>query len=120
MTTLRQILDQTLELLEYEGKYKSFGDLSKAKYQASKPEEDKEIRRIMYEGGLGNSEEAKEKTRKTKEIRKKEGKYKETYKKAASRRSDWYKNPENYAKFKEKLRQRELRKQQAQSSGNKS
>ena len=33
MTTLRQILDQTLELLQYEGEFKSFGDLQKHKYQ---------------------------------------------------------------------------------------
>ena len=104
--TLRDILDQTLELLEYGGRFKSFGDLSKHKYQTSKPEEDREIRRIMYEGGLGNSEEAKEKTRKTKEKNHKAGKYDEAYKKAASRRSDWYKNPENYEKFKKRLQQR--------------
>ena len=42
MTTLRQILDQTLELLEYNGQFKSFGDLQKHKYQMSKPDEDKE------------------------------------------------------------------------------
>ncbi len=113
MATLRQILDQTLELLEYEGRFKSFGDLQKHKYQMSKPEEDKEIRHLMYAGGLGNSEEAKEKTRKTKEKNHKAGKYNEIYKKAASKRSDWYKDPENYAKFKEKLHQRDLKKQKA-------
>ena len=33
MATLRGLLDQVTELLQYEGKYKSFGDLQKAKYQ---------------------------------------------------------------------------------------
>ena len=82
MVTLRQVLDQTLELLEYEGQFKSFGDLSKHKYQMSKPDEDKEIRRIMYEGGLGNSEEALKQASETRKKRHKEGKYKESEKKA--------------------------------------
>lgn len=117
MTTLRQILDQTLDLLQHP-EFKSFGDLCKSRYQHSKGEEDKEIRRIMYEGGLGNSEEAKEKTRQTKMKKHKEGKYDETYKKAASKRSNWYKNPENYEKFKKKIQERDKKK--AQSSGNNS
>jgi len=115
--TLRQILDQTLELLEYEGKFKSFGDLQKHKYQMSKPDEDKEIRRIMYEGGLGNSEEAKAKARETKLKKRKEGKYDEAYKTAASRRANWYKNPENYEKFKKALQKRDKKKLISQSSG---
>ena len=119
MATLRQVLDDALLLLENPG-FKTPGDVKKHQYQMSKPEEDREIRRIMYEGGLGNSEEAKLKTKKTKEVNRKKGKYDETYKKAASRRSDWYKNPENYKKFKEKIRQRDIKKQQTQSSGNKS
>ena len=41
MTTLRQILDQTLELLQHP-EFKSFGDLQKAKFQRSKGEEFKE------------------------------------------------------------------------------
>ena len=106
MTTLRQILDQTLELLEYDGQFKSFGDLQKAKYQQSKGEEDKEIRRIMYEGSLGNSEEAKAKAKETRKKNKAAGKHDESIKKAAKRRSDWYKDPENYDKFKESLRKR--------------
>ena len=118
MTTLRQILDQTLELLQYEGKFKSFGDLQKSKYQNSKPEEDKEIRRIMYEGGLGNSEEAKKKYSETRKKRHREGKYKESEKKAAQNRANWYKDPENYAKFKRALAKRD-KKKAAQSSGNK-
>lgn len=117
MTTLRQILDQTLELLEYNGQFKSFGDLQKHKYQVSKPEEDKEIRRIMYEGGLGNSEEAKKKYSETRKKRHQEGKYKESEKKAAENRANWYKDPENYEKFKKKIQERDKRKA-AQSSGN--
>ena len=113
MTTLRQILDQTFELLEYEGKYKSFGDLQKGKYQNSKPEEDKEIRRIMYEGGLGNSEEAKRQAAETRKKRHKEGKYKETEKLAAENRANWYKNPENYAKFKKAIVKRDKKKVQS-------
>lgn len=116
MTTLRQILDQTLELLEHDGQFKSFGDLSKHKYQMSKPEEDKEIRRIMYEGGLGNNEEAKKKYSETRKKRHQEGKYKESEKKAAENRANWYKNPENYEKFKKKIQERDKRKT-AQSSG---
>lgn len=106
MATLRGLLDQVTELLQYEGKYKSFGDLQKAKYQQSKGEEDKEIRRIMYEGGLGNSEEAKAKAKETRKKNKAAGKHDESIKKAAKRRSDWYKDPENYDKFKESLRKR--------------
>ena len=119
MVTLRQVLDQTLELLEYEGQFKSFGDLSKHKYQMSKPDEDKEIRRIMYEGGLGNSEEALKQASETRKKRRKEGKYKESEKKAAENRANWYKDPENYEKFKKKIQERDKRKI-AQSSGNKS
>ena len=106
MATLRELLDQVTELLQYEGKYKSFGDLQKAKYQQSKGEEDKEIRRIMYEGSLGNSEEAKAKAKETREKNRAAGKHNESIKKAAKRRSDWYKDPENYDKFKESLRKR--------------
>ena len=119
MVTLRQILDQTLELLEYDGQFKSFGDLSKHKYQMSKPDEDKEIRRIMYEGGLGNSKEALKQASETRKKRRKEGKYKESEKKAAENRANWYKDPENYEKFKKKIQERDKRKI-AQSSGNKS
>lgn len=119
MTTLRQILDQTLELLEYDGQFKSFGALQKHKYQMSKPDEDKEIRRIMYEGGLGNSEEAKAQASQTRKANHKAGKYKESTAKAAERRADWYKNPENIQKFKAALKKRDQKKQ-AQSSGNKS
>lgn len=107
MTTLRQILDQTLELLEYDGKYKSFGDLQKAKYQASKPDEDREIRRLMYAGGLGNSQEALEKAKATKKIKKAQGEYDKTFKKAAKKRADWYKNSENLENFKKALRKRD-------------
>lgn len=109
MATLRQILDQTLELLQYEGKYKSFGDLQKAKYQNSKPDEDKEIRRIMYEGGLGNSKEALEKAKETHKKNKAAGKHIESTKKAAKKRADWYKNPENIEKFKKALEKRKRR-----------
>lgn len=118
MTTLRQILDQTLELLEYNGQFKSFGALQKHKYQMSKPDEDKEIRRIMYEGGLGNSEEAKQQAVATRKARIKAGKYKESTKKAAERRANWYKDPENYEKFKKKIKERDKKKLKSQSSGN--
>ena len=106
MATLRGLLDEITELLQYEGKYKSFGDLQKAKYQHSKGEEDKEIRRIMYEGGLGNSEEAKTKAKETRKKNKAAGKHDENIKKAAKRRSDWYKDPDNYSRFKESLKKR--------------
>ena len=106
MATLRGLLDEITELLQYEGKYKSFGDLQKAKFQQSKGEEDKEIRRIMYEGGLGNSEEAKAKAKETRKKNKAAGKHDESTKKAAKLRSDWYKDPENYSKFKESLKKR--------------
>jgi len=119
MTTLRQILDQTLDLLQHP-EFKSFGALQKSRYQNSKPEEDKEIRRIMYEGGLGNSEEAKKQSSATRKKRHKEGKYKESEKKAAQNRANWYKNPENAEKFRKAIAARDKRKQQNQSSGNKS
>ena len=119
MVTLRQVLDQTLELLEYEGQFKSFGDLSKHKYQMSKPDEDKEIRRIMYEGGLGNSKEALKQASETRKKRHSEGKYKESTAKAAKRRAEWYKDPENYKKFKKKIQERD-KKKLLQSSGSKS
>ena len=119
MVTLRQVLDQTLELLEYEGQFKSFGDLSKHKYQMSKPDEDKEIRRIMYEGGLGNSKEALKQASETRKKRHSEGKYKESTAKAAENRANWYKDPENYEKFKKKIQERD-KKKLLQSSGNKS
>ena len=106
MATLRGLLDEITELLQYEGKYKSFGDLQKAKFQQSKGEEDREIRRIMYEGGLGNSEEAKTKAKETRKKNKAAGKHDESIKKAAKLRSDWYKDPENYSKFKESLKKR--------------
>lgn len=102
MATLRQILDQTLELLEYEGQFKSFGDLQKHKYQMSKPDEDREIRQIMYEGQIGNKEAAK----RAANTRSKNPKQKEINKKAAETRAAWYKNPENYEKFKESLKKR--------------
>lgn len=107
MATLRGLLDEITELLQHEGKYKSFGDLQKAKYQHSKGEEDKEIRRIMYEGGLGNSEEAKARA---KETRKNNPKRKEQDAKAAQTRANWYKNPENRKKFKEALEKRDAKK----------
>ena len=110
MATLRGLLDEITELLQYEGKYKSFGDLQKAKYQHSKGEEDKEIRRIMYEGGLGNSEEAKNKAKITREKNKAAGKHTENIKKAAKKRADWYKNPENIEKFQKALKERDKKK----------
>lgn len=118
MVTLRQVLDQTLDLLQHP-EFKSFGALQKSRYQNSKPEEDKEIRRIMYEGGLGNSEEARLQASQTRKKRHKEGKYKESEKKAAENRANWYKDPENYEKFKKRIQERDKRKA-AQSSGNKS
>ena len=118
MVTLRQVLDQTLDLLQHP-EFKSFGALQKSRYQHSKGEEDKEIRRIMYEGSLGNSKEALKQASETRKKRHKEGKYKESEKKAAENRANWYKDPENYEKFKKKIQERDKRKI-AQSSGNKS
>ena len=73
----------------------------------------------MYEGSLGNSEEALKQASETRKKRRKEGKYKESEKKAAENRANWYKDPENYEKFKKKIQERDKRKI-AQSSGNKS
>lgn len=118
MTTLRQVLDQTLDLLQHP-EFKSFGALQKSRYQNSKPEEDREIRRLFYKDGLGNSKEALQKASETRKKRHKEGKYKESEKRAAKNRSNWYKNPENYAKFKKALAKRDQKKK-LQSSGNNS
>ena len=60
-----------------------------------------------------NSEEAK---KKASETRKNNPKRKEQEKKAAQTRAAWYKNPENYEKFKEAIRKRDKKKNQ--SSGN--
>ena len=60
----------------------------------------------MYEGGLGNNKEAIEKAKETRKINKATGKYDKSIKKAAKIRSDWYKDPENYSKFKNALKKR--------------
>lgn len=119
MTTLRLVLDEVLDLLQHP-EFKTFGALQKHRYQMSKPAEDKEIRSIMYSGGLGNSEEAKARSRET---RKNNPKNKESNKKAALNRAAWYKNPENRKKFEEQIKVRDRRnreKKQQKLQGNKS
>lgn len=96
---LEQILDETLELLQHP-EFKSFGDLQKSKYQNSKSEEDRENRRMMYEGMIGNSEAASKghKKRKNKE---------EINARAAKTRANWYNNPENKKRFMEAIKRRD-------------
>ena len=103
---LEQILDETLELLEaYEEGYsfKTYGDLQKSRYQHSKPEEDRQIRSDMYKNTVGNPEAAKKGWKKRKANVEKN---KETTKKAAKKRADWYKNPTNKEKFMRAIKKR--------------
>lgn len=103
---LEQILDETLELLEaYEEGYnfKTYGDLQKSRYQHSKPEEDRQIRSDMYKNTVGNPEAAKKGWKKRKANVEKD---KETTKRAAKKRADWYKNPTNKEKFMRAIKKR--------------
>lgn len=103
--TLQGLINEVIELLE-NPEFKNFGSLQKHKYQMSKPEEYREIARIMYKGQIGNSEAIK----KGHATRKKRNIEKEVNKKAAQKRSAWYKNnPENYAKFMEAIRKRDYK-----------
>lgn len=111
MSTTSIILDQVLELLvanNGETKFKNFGDLRKSKFQAEMTEEEKDNRRQMYEGCIGNSDAAKRGHKK----RKKAGKRvnKQINQKAAETRANWYKNPENLEKFKKRMKERDLKK----------
>ena len=102
---LEQILDETLELLianDEDPKFKSFGDLQKSKYQNSITEEERFLKSDMYKGQIGNKEAAK----KGHKTRKQNKNYKKDIEKAAKNRSEWYKNPENMKKFKERLKSR--------------
>lgn len=102
---LEQILNETLELLlanEQDPRFKNFGALQKSKFQHSKPEEDTFLRSDMYKGIKGNSEAVKKGHIK----RKTNPNYKENNKKAAQKRSDWYKSKENKEKFMEAIKRR--------------
>lgn len=102
---LEQILDETLELLianEQDPRFKNFGALQKSKFQHSKPEEDAFLRSDMYKGTKVNSDAVKRGYIK----RKTNPKYKEINKKAAQKRSNWYKSKENKEKFMEAIRRR--------------
>jgi len=109
---LDQLLDEVIELLaanEGECKFKNFGSLQKHKYQMEKyamdPEE-RNCRSELYKGIKGNSEAAKlgHLHRKNKD---------EINKRAAQTRKDWYKkHPENYAKFMEAIRKRDLKRKE--------
>lgn len=57
--TLDQILDQTLELLQ-NPQFKNFGSLQKSKYQHSKPEEDRENRRLKFVNRIYDEEAIKQ------------------------------------------------------------
>jgi len=98
---LQQVLDEAIELLQHP-EFKSYGALQKARYQHSKSEEELFLRSNMYKGSIGNSEA----TKKGHITRKKNPNYKEDIKKAAQTRSNWYKDPENLKKFKERLKRR--------------
>lgn len=105
---LEQILNETLELLlanEQDPRFKNFGALQKSKFQHSKPEEDIFLRSDMYKGTKGNPDAVKKGCIK----RKANPKYKENNKKAAKKRSDWYKSKENKEKFMEAIRRRKKR-----------
>ena len=104
---LQQILDDIYELLlaESEGKhFKSIGALRKSQFQNDKSEDELFLRHDMYAGTVGNPEAAKKciETRKNKS----EEERHEEYKRAAKKRADCYKNPENYEKFMKKVKKR--------------
>lgn len=105
--TLNGILDEVIELLQHP-EFKNFGALQKHKYQMSKPDEDKEIRSIMYEGQLILDKElikrqqiARKKTLENNP---------EIVKKAAEKRAAWYKNDDNYKKYKEAMKRKNIKK----------
>ena len=100
------ILDETIELIIANmngGNFKDIGALRKSEYQHSKSEDDAFLRSDMYKGIVGNSEAAK----KSHITRKKNENYKKDVEKAAKTRSEWYKNPENRAKFLKKIKERD-------------
>ena len=98
---LQEVLDEIIEMLEHP-EFKTYGALQKSKYQHQKSEDDIFLRSDMYKGRIGNSEAVK----KGHITRKKNKNYKKDIKKAAQTRADWYKNPENLKKFKERLKLR--------------
>lgn len=111
MATLRQILDDTILLLQNPG-YKTPGAIRKSQYQHSKDDEDKLIRSIMYEGQIVDPELVKRQQK----AKKANPKYKEIHKKAAQTRAAWYKDPENYEKFKAAIKKRDKAKRKSQST----
>ena len=98
---LQEVLDEALEMLQHP-EFKTYGALKKSQYQHNKSEEELFLRSDMYKGTKGNSEAVK----KGHITRKKNKNYKEDIEKAAKTRSDWYKDPENMKKFKQRLKKR--------------
>lgn len=100
---LQEVLDEAIAMLEHP-EFKTYGALKKSLYQHEKSENEDEqfLRSDMYKGTKGNSEAVK----KGHITRKKNKNYKKDIEKAAQTRSDWYKDPENMKKFKERLKNR--------------
>jgi len=100
---LQEVLDEALEMLQHP-EFKTYGALKKSQYQHEKAENEDEkfIRSDMYKGTKGNSEAVKKG-----HITRKKGKnYKKDIEKAAQNRANWYKDPENMKKFRERLKSR--------------
>ena len=98
---LQEVLDEALAMLEHP-EFKTYGALKKSQYQHEMSEDEKFLRSNMYKGTKGNSEAVK----KGHITRKKNKNYEKDIKKAAKTRSDWYKDPENMKKFKQRLKDR--------------
>ena len=107
MPTLDETLDFLITCLE-NPKFKSYGDIMKSKFQHSKPEEDKELRRDLYKGTKADPK-AVENQKKAYRKKSKEEK-KHIKDKAAKTRAKWYKDPKNYKKFMESLAKRDKNK----------
>ena len=107
MPTLDETLDFLITCLE-NPKFKSYGDIMKSKFQHSKPDEDRELRKDLYKGTKANPKavenQKKAYHKKSKEERKR------IKDKAAKTRAEWYKDPKNYEKFKESLNKRDKKK----------
>ena len=112
MPTLDETLDFLITCLE-NPKFKSYGDIMKSKFQHSKPEEDRELRKDLYKGtkavSSSNPNNVVENQKKAYKKKSKEER-KKIKEKAAKTRANWYKDPKNYAKFKESLRKRNSKK----------
>lgn len=107
MPTLDETLDFLITCLE-NPHFKSYGDIMKSKYQHSKSDEDKELRRDLYKGTKASPEAIKK--QKAAYKKKNKAEKKKIHDKAAKTRSNWYKDPKNYEKFKESLEKRDKKK----------